>query len=151
MIVYEFLSFMAMKKILMSFLFLSGCSHHTDRHGYYALDIEKASQKLVRGQDTKETIIEKLGYPTIIDSLDNNIWIYASQKSKVSPLHEVKVLNTHLLRLHFDQSNYLIQIEKINPDSKNIDFDKTSTPSQGYSEGVMRDIFGNIGKYSFKQ
>ncbi len=140
-----------MKKRFLGLLLLCGCATQTDHHGYYAHDIEIIIKKIDPKQDTKISVIEKLGHPTLIDALDENIWIYAAQKNNVSSINAVKVLDLEIIRLHFDSNECLKFVERKKPSIKKSDFDKTVTPSHGYSESVVRDVFGNIGKYSFQQ
>ncbi len=86
------------------------------------------------------------GHPTIPVLFDENSWQYISQESRVLfPTHKLTPIKTIHYILYFDQKYYLISIKISYSLSKKIEFDKESTPAQGYSEGALKDVFGNIG------
>ena len=80
-----------MDKILFFVLFfLCGCTTVSEQRGVYLssfMDVEKKIKKY----DTKDAICEKIGYPTVIGSLDPQKWIFIGQKCDVSAIDRVKI------------------------------------------------------------
>lgn len=138
--------------ILITLIF-SACSPFIDNRGFNheTLDISK----ITIGTDTKETVMEKFGspsttalYPSQPGSKDTK-WYYITKRTSTSAFFKPKTLNQQTVAICFNDKNIVIDILKIEGETV-VSMNPNKTISTGYESNVMRDIFGNFGRYSAK-
>ncbi|MCX7338863.1 MAG: outer membrane protein assembly factor BamE [Alphaproteobacteria bacterium] len=128
----------------------SGCTPTIDSRGYNpeTLDLNK----IQLGVDTKETIQEKFGSPsttsTFPDSNQRQSWYYVSKKTSTTSFHTPQTLEQQTIVIAFDPKDIVREVKKIDGENTNIEPNQKKTETTGYESNVLRDVFGNFGKYS---
>lgn len=136
--------------VLVTFI-ISACSPFIDNRGFNheTLDISK----IIIGSDTKETVMEKFGspsttalYPSKPGNRDTN-WYYITKQTSTKAFFKPETLNQQTIVVCFNEKGIVADILKIEGETV-ISMNPEKTASTGYESNVMRDIFGNFGRYS---
>ena len=135
-----------LKKILsVAVLFLIlGCSNQYREHGYIPSEEELSSVSV--SQDDKNTVIKKLGTPSIGGILsDGNIYFVQSKVLKNS-IRASKPVDRQVLVLSFDDKGKLDNIQKFGIDiGKIVILDYHTTPSGLKNMSFLFRLFQNVG------
>ena len=135
-----------LKKILsVAVLFLIlGCSEQYRKHGYIPSEEELSSVSV--SQDDKNTVIKKLGTPSIGGILsDGNIYFVQSKVLKNS-IRASKPVDRQVLVLSFDDKGKLDNIQKFGIDKgKIVILDYRTTPSGLKNMSFLFRLFQNVG------
>ena len=135
-----------LKKILsVAILFLIlGCSEQYRKHGYIPSEEELSSVSV--SQDDKNTVIKKLGTPSIGGILsDGNIYFVQSKVLKNS-IRASKLVDRQVLVLSFDDKGRLDNIQKFGIDEgKIVILDYHTTPSGLKNMSFLFRLFQNVG------
>ena len=135
-----------LKKILsVAVLFLIlGCSEQYRKHGYIPSEEELSSVSV--SQDDKNTVIKKLGTPSIGGILsDGNIYFVQSKVLKNS-IRASKPVDRQVLVLSFDDKGKLDNIQKFGIDKGQIVIlDYHTTPSGLKNMSFLFRLFQNVG------
>ena len=135
-----------LKKILsVAVLFLIlGCSKQYREHGYIPSEEELSSVSV--SQDDKNTVIKKLGTPSIGGILsDGNIYFVQSKVLKNS-IRASKPVDRQVLVLSFDDKGKLDNIQKFGIDKGEIVIlDHHTTPSGLKNMSFLFRLFQNVG------
>ena len=135
-----------LKKILsVAVLFLIlGCSEQYRKHGYIPSEEELSSVSV--SQDDKNTVIKKLGTPSIGGILsDGNIYFVQSKVLKNS-IRASKPVDRQVLVLSFDDKGKLENIQKFGIDKGQIVIlDYHTTPSGLKNMSFLFRLFQNVG------
>ena len=135
-----------LKKILsVAVLFLIlGCSEQYRKHGYIPSEEELSSVSV--SQDDKNTVIKKLGTPSIGGILsDGNIYFVQSKVLKNS-IRASKPVDRQILVLSFDDKGKLDNIQKFGIDEgKIVILDYHTTPSGLKNMSFLFRLFQNVG------
>ena len=136
-------------KILLSFfLFFNtfGCSKIVEQNGVPTNN--ESIKALKEGKTTKGQVKKILGEPIIIDKLNEETWIYFSQKIEKIAFFEPKLVSRTVNLLSF-KNNLLVKNETFTlKDSKIIEVSSKKVISGGRKLTVLQQIFGNIGNFS---
>ena len=129
--------------IAVLFLIL-GCSEQYSKHGYIPSEEELASVSIL--QDDKNTVIKKLGTPSIGGVLsDGNIYFVQSKFIKNS-IRVSKLIDRQVLVLSFDDKGKLDNIQKFGIDKgKIVILDYHTTPSGLKNMSFLFRLFQNVG------
>ncbi len=130
-------------------VFLSGCYPTIDSRGYNPemLDLTK----IQTGVDTKQSVQEKFGSPSTISSFptenQEQNWYYISKKTSTTSFYHPETLEQQTVVITFDQQGTVRDVQKFQGENPIVPV-KRKTETTGYETSVMRDIFGNFGRYS---
>ena len=127
---------------------VSGCGatrQLVNTQGYIA--DEELTAAIEPGVDNKESVARTLGQPTIAAQWDDNVWYYLSRNTKQIAFARPRAREQKVLIVHFDDKGNVSSVEhrgmeqvaRIAPNS-----DKT--PTLGRHDGLLEDLFGNIGQ-----
>lgn len=107
---------------------------------------ERISQ-VQKGQ-TKDEVLEILGTPSSIVSLDQNIWIYMSSEIKKVAFFKPEELSRDVLSIRFNQYNQVENIERLNKEhGQNIAVSEKETETPGNRPGFFERYFGGVGQF----
>ena len=138
-----------LKKILSVavLFFILGCSEQYRNHGYIPSDEELSSISV--SQDDKNTVIKKLGTPSIGGIFgDGNIYFVQSKVLKNS-LRASRPVDRQVLVLSFDNKGKLDNIQKFGIDKgKIVILDYRTTPSGLKNMSFLFRLFQNVGGLS---
>lgn len=133
---------------LISFL-MAGCYPTIDSRGYNpeSMDISKIQV----GIDTTHTIQERFGTPSTSSVFGGESkgqsWYYISKRTSTTSFYRPETLEQQTVVIKFDEQGIVREAEKYEGEHPVVPVDR-KTETTGYESSIMRDIFGNFGRYS---
>lgn len=126
---------------------LSACSSDVFITHTGNMPSEEKISMVFNGQ-TKNDVLEVLGSPSNVVSLDKDTWIYMSSEIKQVAFFAPKEVNRELLVIKFDTENRVASIEKLNKKhGEKVEITEEQTPNQEQEQGFFRKYFGGVGQY----
>lgn len=123
------------------------CSGTTDVRGY--LPRGEELQKIQMGM-SKSEVQSILGSPSTTATLNHqgDSFYYVSSKVENKSFFRPKVLERQVVAIRFDQSDRVAGFGHYGlEDGKVVNISSRETPVEGKEESLIRDFFGNLGKY----
>jgi len=123
---------------------LSACAAQTAQHG--AIFTEAEVQQIQEGM-TQDQVELTLGSPNATSTAGDGVYYYISTKTK-TPVGFMKpqVVDRRVLAIYFDESRQVQRVANYGlEDGKVIDFITRETPSYGSEDGLLKELFRNIG------
>jgi outer membrane protein assembly factor BamE (lipoprotein component of BamABCDE complex) len=144
-----------MKRIFLFLsLILAGCQPFIDNRGYNQETLELADIRI--DTDTQETIREKLGTPSTTSIFPEkegrtaSKWFYITKRTSTSAFFTPETLMQQTYVISFDAKGIVCDVQKFIGETQ-VPVNQRKTESTGYESSVLRDIFGNFGRYSNKK
>jgi len=124
---------------------LTGCLTPTkDYHGYIA--DEAAPGDIVPGEDTRSTVLARLGSPSTKSVFDDNTWIYMSSTRERLAFMLPKTAVRTVTAIKFDDEDQVSEIGTYDvEDGESIRYASRETPTRGRELGFWEQIFGTVG------
>ncbi|MDD4557048.1 MAG: outer membrane protein assembly factor BamE [Alphaproteobacteria bacterium] len=143
---------MSINKIILSglvALFLTtGCSKEWFTTYNGNMPTPERVSKLEKGL-SKNEVIDLLGAPSNIVSLDKNTWLYMSSEVEQIAFMRPTELQRQLLVLRFDQHEQVAQIQRLSlKDGEDIKISEAYTPDVGKDLGFFEKYFGGVNQYN---
>lgn len=125
-----------------------GCAPIRQTNGYQAIEHKPADSKV--GVDTKSTVLETLGSPSVISTFDPNVWFYMSQRTDQMSFHAVRVIRRSVIQITFDKASEKVTDVKsfALKDGKVIAYNGRETPTRGRELSIIEQLLGNVGRGS---
>ncbi|NEX92083.1 outer membrane protein assembly factor BamE [Caulobacter sp. 17J65-9] len=125
---------------------LSACAPTVARQGYQAVDANPKEVKV--GEDTKSTVLSKLGSPSAISTFEPNTWYYVSQITSTTTYHRPQVNSRDVTVVSFDPASEQVTAVKAldMADGRKIAFNDRETPTRGRELTVLEQLLGNVGR-----
>lgn len=124
----------------------SACAPITSYQGFQAVEANPKDVKV--GTDTKVTVMERLGSPSVVATFDPNTWFYMTQVSDQVAFLQPKVRKRDIVAVKFDKTDQ--KVEAVNTyslkDGKIISINGARTPTRGRELSVLEQILGNVGR-----
>lgn len=144
-----FMSIIARNLTILTLVLFCGCSPHIDSRGYNIETINEANVKI--GVDTQQIIQERIGTPSTVSlfspTQQGQSWYYISKKTSSTSFHQPDTIEQHVLVIDFNNQGIVQNVRRFEGEHQIETVDR-KTETSGYESGVLRDIFGNFGKYS---
>lgn len=131
-----------MKKLAFSLvcLALMGCTPVISNRGYLE-DID-AEAGVVVGTDTKTTITQKLGDPSIEAAWGNDAWYYVSSVEKQVAFFTPTIESRHILAIYFDKDGKVADMKHYGlEDGHVVAFETWTTPTRGREMTFLQQLF----------
>ena len=126
-------------------LALAACAPISSTHGFQALDVKPAELKV--GEDTKSTVLERLGSPSVVSTFDPNLWFYMSQSVEQIAFYKPRVTNRDVVVVSFDEGEKVQEINTFKlADGRVIAFNGRETPTRGRELTILEQLIGNVGR-----
>jgi len=123
---------------------LSACAPIKDVRGYVP-DAEKVADIKI-GQDTKETVQQKLGTPSSSASFGDPTWYYISIEQERYAFFNPDVTKREILAVQFADNGKVAELRNYGiEDGQVIALVDRETPSRGKELSFLQQVFGNIG------
>jgi outer membrane protein assembly factor BamE (lipoprotein component of BamABCDE complex) len=123
----------------------AACSPITSHQGFQAVDVRPADVKV--GEDTRSTVLTKLGSPTATSTFDKNVWFYMSQFRTQTSFYNPKTIQRDVTAISFDADT--LQVKSVDnftlQDGRVIAFNAHETPTRGREMTVLEQLIGSIG------
>lgn len=135
-------------------VFFMGCTPFEHKYGYRTE--QNDLKQILVGTDTKKTVMQKWGAPSTQSIFPTDPkkggskWYYIYKKSETFAFYMPETKEQHVIVIEFDQKD-IVQSVKRFEGSAEVPFNTNRTESTGYETGMLRDIFGNFGRYSGKK
>ena len=132
--------------VLAGALTAAGCAPLRESNGYQAIDHKPKDTKV--GVDTKSTVLDQLGSPSVVSTFDPNTWYYINQSTNQMSFHAVQVRRREIVAITFDKdkevvtavNNYSLK------DGKVVAYNGRETPTRGREMSVLEQLLGNVGR-----
>lgn len=122
------------------------CMPMTNYSGFQAIEVNPSELKV--GEDTKSTVLGKLGSPSATSTFDPNIWFYMSQITDRVAFYQPRVAKRDIYAVTFDPATE--QVVSVNTytlrDGKVIAFNGRETPTRGRELSILEQLLGNVGR-----
>lgn len=123
-----------------------GCTPVTSYQGFQA--IEARPQDVKVGEDTRSTVLGKLGSPSATSTFDPNRWFYITQITSRTAFYRPQVQDRLVVALAFDPADE--KVTKVDTytlkDGKVIAFNGRETPTRGRELTILEQLLGNVGR-----
>jgi outer membrane protein assembly factor BamE (lipoprotein component of BamABCDE complex) len=124
----------------------TACTPITSYAGFQAVDAVPADVKV--GEDTKSTVLTKLGSPSATSTFDPNLWYYVTQVSERIAFYNPRVASREVTAVTFRAEDE--QVVAVNSygltDGRVIDFSNRETPTRGREMTVLEQLLGNVAR-----
>jgi outer membrane protein assembly factor BamE (lipoprotein component of BamABCDE complex) len=109
------------------------------------VDVRPADVKV--GQDTRSTVLDKLGSPTLTSTFDKDVWFYVGQIRSQTSFYLPKTVKRDVVAISFDHDTQ--QVKSVNSyalqDGRVIAYNTRETPTRGREMTVLEQLVGAIG------
>lgn len=131
---------------ILAFSALGACTPISTFNGFQAIEAKPGDMKV--GEDTKSTVMGKLGSPSATSTFDNNVWYYVSQVSDRTAFYKPHVVRRDVVAIGFDKADE--KVASINSyalkDGKVIAFNGRETPTRGRELSIIEQLLGTVGR-----
>lgn len=139
------------------------CSPTVSRHGYQvgqvgAMAVEEVKdprdpKNIVAGQDTRTTVMTKLGTPSQTATFEPNIWYYVSQTVESLTYHKDKTLSREVTVITFDKTTDMVtEVKTLGlADGKVVAFNGRKTPTRGRELTIIEQLLGSVGRQALPE
>jgi len=121
------------------------CTPISTYSGFQAIDARPTDVKV--GEDTKSTVMSKLGTPSATSTFDPNVWFYISQLTDKVAFYKPRVAMRNVVAIDFNKETE--QVASVNTytlkDGKVIAFNGRETPTRGREMSILEQLLGNVG------
>ena len=127
---------------------VAGCAPIRQTNGYQAIEHKPAEMKV--GVDTKSTVLDSLGSPSMVSTFDLNTWFYMTQHTNQMSFHALRVTRRNVIQITFDKDSEKVTDVKTFTlkDGKVIAYNGRETPTRGRELSVIEQLLGNVGRGS---
>ena len=133
---------------LFAVIALSACSSDVFVSHCGNMPTEERIEQIKKGQ-TKDEVLDILGSPSSIVSLDQNTWIYMSSKIKKVAFFKPQELDRDVLTIRFNNYNQVSSIERLNKNQGNqVEIRAEETATEGNKQGFFEKYFGGVGMFT---
>src|SRR5271167_1664409 len=127
---------------------MAACSPVSSYQGFQAIDQRPADVKI--GEDTRSTVLAKLGSPTATSTFDKDVWFYIDQLRNQTSFYRPKITRRDVVAIAFDHDTE--QVKSVNTytlrDGRVIAYNTRETPTRGREMTVLEQLIGSIGNGS---
>lgn len=126
-------------------LSLSACASDITKHGHVFTDEDLAQ---VKEGMSRDQVILALGTPDTKSTVDQSAFYYISTTTQRSAAFlNPKVVDRRIVAVYFDKNDTVNRLANYGiQDGKVIDFVSRTTPSRGSEDGLLKELFRNIGR-----
>ena len=114
-------------------------------HQGYVIDKELVDS-VQPGVDTRESVLQTLGRPTLTSQFNQGEWYYISRDSRNFGYSDPKVREQQTIRVRFDAKGNVAAVDRMGKELiASVDPYGKKTPTLGRKRNFFSDLFGNIG------
>jgi len=125
---------------------LAACSPVMRFHGYAPGDADLAQVQV--GQDTRETVEQKLGRPGIGGVLEGSGWFYVQSDWQERPLRAPLEVRREVVAVSFDNRGVVSNVERFGlQDGEVVQLSRRVTDTGPRGPGFLRSVFSALGQF----
>lgn len=126
------------------------CSPVVRNHGYVPSDEELAQVQV--GVDTRDTVAQKVGRPSVQGLLDNVGWFYVQSRWETRGARAPMEVDRQVVAITFDEGGTVANVERFGLErGKIVPLSRRVTEPNVRGMSVIRQIFGNLGRLNAGQ
>lgn len=124
---------------------LSACAADITKHGHVFTDEDLVQ---VKEGMSRDQVVLALGTPDTKSTVDQNAFYYISTTTKRSAAFlNPEIVDRRVVAVYFDQNNVVNRVANYGlKDGIVFDFVTRTTPSRGSEDGLLKELFRNIGR-----
>lgn len=136
------------KMVLLSAgIFLAACSSDIFVSHTGNMPSDDKVAMVFKGQSKKD-VLEVLGSPSNVVSLDKDTWIYMSSAIKQVAFMAPEEIDRDVLVVKFSEDGHVLSVNKMDKQSgEQLKVADDQTPNQEQEQGFFRKYFGGVGQY----
>ncbi len=132
---------------LVSMPILSGCSPTVATHGHNLEDDQIA--RIEPGRSSRQEVLQLMGSPSALSAFDDEAWYYVSQRTERQSFYQEDVVEQEVVTVTFDDQDRVAAVERHGLDQMAaVDPVDRVTPTAGASPSILKQLIGNIGRFS---
>lgn len=125
---------------------LTSCTSRIETRGNLPNDDMLANIEV--GQVSMREVVELIGSPSTIEPFQGQSWYYISEKTSAKAFFEPEITSRKVIIIRFDNKGIVKEIKTIGlKEAKNIKMVERITPTAGREMTILRQLFGNIGRF----
>ncbi|WP_158512540.1 outer membrane protein assembly factor BamE [Candidatus Endolissoclinum faulkneri] len=146
------LSIMHMHRIVALFIgvlvvIVAACSPQIKDHGN-TVDM-KSLANIKLGRTEQSEVLDLLGSPSSYANFGEDQWYYISQRIKSQAFYKPKTIERRIVCINFESSGLVKSVKVLNlNDGKKITPLRDETPTAGQNITLLKQLIGNIGRFS---
>lgn len=122
----------------------TACAPIRNVRGYIPDEQKVAAVKV--GEDTRDTVQDKLGTPSSSAAFGDPVWYYISSEDERYAFFNPDTTMRHILAVQFNDDGKVADIRKYGlEDGKVVDLVSRETPTRGREMSLIQSLFGGIG------
>ena len=113
--------------------------------GFQAIESSPSDVKV--GDDTRSTVLAKLGSPTATSTFDKDTWFYMSQTVTRTAFYNPRISRRDVVAISFNKDSELVTAVNTYglQDGRVIAFNHRETPTRGREMTILEQLLGSIG------
>ena len=127
-------------------LVLAACSPIMRYHGYAPTDADLAT--IVVGQDTRETVAQKIGQPGMGGVMEGSGWFYVQSDWRQRGWRAPEELNRQVVAISFDSRGRVANIERFGTERGEVVALSRRITDTGPRPSVMSQVFRVLGQFT---
>lgn len=125
----------------------SACAPIVDQRGY--VPSEGVLETVQSGVDTRASVVQRLGRPSALGTFDSKVWYYISERQETIAFYAPETTDRTVVAVKFNDNGTVDAINKYGlEDGQVIDLVSRQTPTRGKETSILRELFGNIGRFN---
>ncbi len=126
---------------------LSACSAIVDTRGNMLTQDQIAMIK--PGVDDRDRVRRVLGSPTSTSAFDQSAWYYIARRTETTAFLTPNVVESQVVVVRFTDQGVVSEVERRGAEAAaEVEVSDRETPTAGNSDGILAQLFGNIGRFS---
>jgi outer membrane protein assembly factor BamE (lipoprotein component of BamABCDE complex) len=127
---------------------LGACAPTSVYQGFQAIDAKPQDVKV--GEDTKSTVMGRLGTPSAVSTFDPNVWFYISQVTEYQSFYKPRTIRRDVIALSFNRDDEkVVKVDTLSlKDGRVIAYNGRETPTRGRQLNALEQLLGNLGQGS---
>lgn len=128
-------------------LVAGACAPIVATQGFQVID--QKPEDIVVGTDTRETVLTKLGSPSISSTFEpENVWYYLTQSTARYTYNRPKVTQRTVTEITFNEATGAVSnVRTLGlDDGEKIAMNQRETPTRGRSLTILEQLLGNVGR-----
>lgn len=128
-------------------LALSACSPVQRFHGYAPDDTQLAEIEV--GQDTRESVVEKVGRPGVSGVMEGGAWYYVQSDWVEEGWRAPVEVRREVVAINFDSRDRVSNIERYGlEDGQVVALSRRVTDTGPRGQSILRQLLGNFGNFN---
>ncbi|MEI6801377.1 MAG: outer membrane protein assembly factor BamE [Pseudomonadota bacterium] len=135
----------ARNAVVLAVLLAAACTPVFHNHGYIPADDELA--QVTVGQDTKETVSQKVGRPSVEGLLNDNGWFYVQSRFKTVGPRQPQEVERQVVAITFDAQNRVANVERFGLEKGEVvAISRRITSTSIKQIGLIQQLLGSLGR-----